>query len=79
MEYSDQTVKLIDMVIYDTRKGTVEKGASFSQRYFLHKRLKKFGREGRDAPTKEMDQIYVQTCFDTISIKDLTPQEKKTG
>ena len=40
MEYSDQTVKLIAIVIEDLRKNTTERSARFSQRYFLHKGLK---------------------------------------
>ena len=76
MEYSDQTVKLIVRVIGGLINNT-KKGARLAQRYFLHKRLKKFGREGCDALTKEMDQIYRQTCFDPIYIKELTPQENR--
>ena len=45
------------------------------QRYLLHKGFKKFGREGRDALNKYMDQIYRLTCFEPIAIKDLIPQE----
>ena len=37
MEYFEQTVKLIASVIEDLRKNKMEKGARFSQRYFLHK------------------------------------------
>ena len=64
-------MKLIARVIEDLRKNTIEKGASFSQRYFLHKWLKGFGREGLDAMTKEMEQLYMKTSFGTIYIKDL--------
>ena len=55
----------------------MERGARFSQRNFLYKGLKKFGREGRDALTKDMDHIYRQTYFRHISIKYLIPQEKR--
>ena len=40
----------------------------------MHKIFKKFGQEGRDTLTKEMDQIYRQ-IFWNIFIKDLIPQE----
>ena len=52
MVYYDQTVKLIEIFIEDLRKNTMDKGARFSNIYFLHKGLKEFGREGRDALTK---------------------------
>ena len=37
MDYYDQMVKFIATVIGNLRKNTTEKGAGFSQRYFLHK------------------------------------------
>ena len=63
MKYSEKTVKLIARVIEDLRNNTMKKGASFAQRYFLHKGFKKFGREGHDTLTKEMDQPYMWTFF----------------
>ena len=54
-------MKLITRVIEDPRNNTTEKGASFSQSYFLHKGLKEFGQEGRDVLTKDMDQLYGKT------------------
>ena len=77
MDYSDQTVKVIAVVIEDLRENTLEKGAKFAQRYFLHKLFKGFGQEGRDVLTKDMDQLYRRTCFWPISIKYLAPQEKR--
>ena len=75
MEYFDQTVKLIVRVIRGLINNT-KKGARLAQRYFLHKRLNFFGREGCDALTKEMDQIYRQTGFELISIKEFKKQYK---
>ena len=40
MEYSEQKMKLITILIEELRRNTMEKGASFTQRYFLHKGLK---------------------------------------
>ena len=37
MIFFEQKVQLIARVIEDLRKNKMEKGASFSQRYFLHK------------------------------------------
>ena len=77
VEYYEQTVKFIARFIEDVRNNIIEKCASFAQSYLLHKVLKRFGRERHDALKKEMDQLYRQTCFYQISIKDLTPQEKR--
>ena len=42
---------------------------------FSSKRIKRFVQEGRDYLTKDVYQLYRQTCFETIYIKDVTPQE----
>ena len=55
----------------------MEKDTSFEQRYFLHKILKTFVREGHDALTKEMDQLYRRTYFETIYIRYLETKEKR--
>ena len=57
MEYYDKTVNFIAIIIEDLRKYATEKGARFSQRYFLHKVSKGFGRERSGALTKEMNQL----------------------
>ena len=44
MEYSKKTVKSTARVTEDLRNNTTEKGASFTQRYFLHKGLKNWRR-----------------------------------
>ena len=74
----EQTVKLIARFIGDLRNNTIEKGASFAQRYFLHKGFKKFGREGRDALTKDVDQLYRQT-FLSLSILNNLIQSRREG
>ena len=43
MEYYEQTVKLIYRVIEDSINNKTEKGASFAQRDFLQKGIKRFG------------------------------------
>ena len=77
MEYSKQTLKLIARFIEDLRKNTIQKVARFAQRYFLHKLLKCFGREVLDGMTKEMDQLFSQTCSEPIFIKYLMVQDKR--
>ena len=44
---------------------------------FSAKRIKKFVREGRDAPKKDTDQFYRRNVFEYIYIKDFTTQEKR--
>ena len=61
MQYSDQTVKVFGGVMEYLIKNALEKGANFVKRCFLRKEIKKIGREGRDALTKEMEQLYRQT------------------
>ena len=58
----------------------MEKGARFSQRCFLHKRFKTIGREGSDALTKDMDQIYRQTFLYYIYYRlESTGEQKVSG
>ena len=47
-------MKIIARFIEDLINNKIEKVASLAQRCFLHKRLKGFGQEGRDALTKKM-------------------------
>ena len=54
----------------------MERVAIFLQRYFMHKGFKKFGQEGRDVLTKEMEQFNRRNCFGPVYIRELTPQEK---
>ena len=46
MQYYEQTVRLIAILIEYLRNNTTEKGASFPQRYFLHKGLKSLDEKG---------------------------------
>ena len=64
-------MRFISRVIEDLRNN---KRKNISLWYFLHKGLNTFGLEGRDALTKEMNQIYEQNCFEPIPIKEFTPE-----
>ena len=46
MEYSEKTVKIIARFIEDSINNTMEKGTSFTKRYFLHKGFKKMDEKG---------------------------------
>ena len=70
-------MKFIVRVIEDLKNNTMEKGARFSHSYFMHKGFKTIGREGSDALTKYMDQIYSQIVFEPIYITDLSSQESR--
>ena len=67
-------MKFIDLFIEDLRSDTMVNGAGFALMYFLQNGLIKFGRERCDAITKEMDQIYRQTGFELIFIKEFMTQ-----
>jgi uncharacterized linocin/CFP29 family protein len=80
-EYSQETAQVIATVMchwnnvckrYDDM--TL---ASFIQTYSLNKGMKKFDQKGMDAAIKEMKQLHDRTVFEGITIKDMTPLERK--
>ena len=52
-------------------------GASFGQQYILQTGLKVFGKEGRDAASKEIDQLHQRSCFQPIEVASLTKEERR--
>ena len=50
---------------------------SFVQTYTVLKGIKKFGKKALDASLKETQQLHDRVAFEPISIKDMTPQERK--
>ena len=68
---------VIARVIADLNNAVTIKGASFAQQHILQKGLKVFGKRGKAASVKELDQLHQRNCFTPISIKDLTPEEKR--
>ena len=54
-----------------------KEGLSFAQQYLFDKGIKAFGQKGRDAPIKEMDQLYYHSCFTPISVAKVTPTERR--
>ena len=71
VEYTETEAQVMGMII-----GTLREYC-FAQQYLVNKGLKIFGKRGRAAVIKEMKQLHDRTCFEPISIKDLTPDEKK--
>ena len=51
MEYSEQKLKLISIVMEGFKNNTTEKGANIAQRNFLHNGFKTVVQEGRDPLT----------------------------
>ena len=43
----------------------------------LAKGLQKFGRDGMQAATKEMEQMHNHKCFEPINIEELNMEEKR--
>ena len=74
--YSEKTVKVIARAMDEIRGKVMKEGASFGQQFYLKKGLDKFGKEGRDAAIKELDQLYRRNCFEPISVKEMTDKER---
>jgi hypothetical protein len=77
MYYEDQEAMIICRLISDLNHQVATRGKSFAQQYILQQGLKKFGKRGGDAAVKEVEQMYKRTCFEPISIKDMTSSERK--
>jgi len=76
-EYTPMEAMLMARLINNLNTKIVKKGASFAQQYLLNKGMKVFGQRGRDASTKEMDQLHRQNCFTPISIAEMTMRERR--
>ena len=77
VKYATMHAMLVARVMDDINSKVSIQGASFAQQYILQKGLKVFGDQGREASTKEMDQLHRQSCFMPISIKEMMPEECK--
>ena len=77
LEYKAGEAMLFARIMVDIQNKVTEHGASFAQQYMLHKGLKVFGERGREGANKEMDQMHRRNCFSPISVKDMTPSERK--
>ena len=77
VEYATSHALLLARYIDEISNRVSVHGACYAQQYMVHKGLKVFGEAGRAAATKEMDQLHRRNCFTPISVKDLTPSERK--
>ena len=78
VEYKN-THAMIARCMDDINNRVMTRGASFAQQFLLHKGLKVFGEHGPEAATKEMDQLHRRNCFMPISVKDMTPTERRNA
>ena len=76
-EYDQDEGMLMARYIVDINTMTTIQGSAFAQQYLLDKGLKVFGKRGRGAASKEVDQLCKRSCFTPISIKEMTPLERK--
>ena len=75
-EYTEKTVKMIARSMDAIRHSVMKDGVSFAQQYFLKKGLDKFGKKGREAAIKELDQLYRRNCFEPVLVKELSSRER---
>jgi hypothetical protein len=68
---------LFARLMVDIQQKVTKYGATFAQQYMLQKGLKVFGDRGREGSTKELDQLHRRSCFTPISVKEMTPRERK--
>jgi hypothetical protein len=76
-EYTQEEAFILAQYMVHFNAEIMSQGHSFTQQYMLNKGLKIFGECGAAAASKEMDQLHQRNCFTPISIKDLSPEEKR--
>ena len=70
VEYSSELALVIARVMSDINAMATAQGASFGQQYILQKGLKMFGKRGKDATKKELDQLHQRVSFEmSIGVK----------
>ena len=77
IEYTKATGLFIARTLHEFRQEQTGREKSFGQQYNLKKGLKMFGEAGKIAATKEADQLYKRETFRPISVKDLSPSERR--
>ena len=75
-EYNLDKALVIARVILDNHNRVKEQGVNFAQNYIYQKGVKLYGKKGKDASFKKLDQLHRRNCFTPIDIKELTPKEK---
>jgi hypothetical protein len=77
VEYTQERAMVAASFINDINQKVTAQGATFAQQYLLQRGLKKFGNEGAQAATKELDQLHQRNCFSPVDVSAMTPSEKK--
>jgi hypothetical protein len=77
IEYTEKMAIVATTVITEIQTKVNEQGASFAQQYILQKGLQKFGEQGAQAASKELDQLHKRNCFTPVDVSKLTATEKK--
>ena len=81
MEYNTDLAMMIARVITyingNVQRKELEFVQTFLQQYILQKGPKEFGIRCEEGAIKELEQLDKGTCFSPISIKEMTPAEKK--
>ena len=77
MEYKNTHAMLIARCMDDINNRVTTRGASFAQQFLLHKGLKVFGEHGHEAATKGNGPTTPTKLFTPISVKDMTPTERR--
>ena len=77
IEYTAQMAGVAAQYINKINEFAMQKGECFGQQYIVQKGLKKFGKKGKSAITKELQQLHDRECFKPTLVADLTKEEKK--
>ena len=76
-EYTAKMAPVIAFIMSEMNAKAASQEACFGQQYLLKKGLEKFGERGVKANEKELRQLHDRTCFEPVSIAEMTPDEKK--
>ena len=76
-EYDTKMAPVVAFIMSEMNTRATSKGACFGPQYLLKKGLEKFGERGVKANEKELRQLHDRTCFEPVSIAEMTPDEKK--
>ena len=77
-EYSRQEAMVIARFMHDlSTKARAKDEKCFGQQYIFNEGLKKFGKRGNKAGSKEMDQLRKREVLYSIHVSEMTAEEKK--
>jgi hypothetical protein len=77
IEYDRDIAMIAAQTMIKINQMTMDQGANFAQQYIVQRGLKKFGDKGKQAASKEMDQLHKRNCFTPMDIFKLSAPEKK--